>query len=459
MSATGAAVFDGAQMELLMSPISDQRPRSFCNVSPAPQVTMRRGAFLAMTAMLVAFAAGAAGSVGYILWRDEALRALSARHAGIERSYEAHVTDLRRELEKVNSQRVLAEAALASRVRELWARQAKIERRTTMLSALAGGPNNQTAVEQAPNAARTAPRGATALGYAPAAKAPAPAALEALEKAAPASDRAKAAPSARSHERPTLRGAFLPSPDRTTTERRSPVGNFASMVRALDRIEAMQVDLASAVGQNARREAGRLQALARHIGLSPDRLAKSPPPVAEGGPFVPLDLDPNGSPFDREILRHRDDVMRADSLRRLLAAAPLGRPVSRTVERTSGFGSRIDPFLGRLAYHTGVDFRETTGAPVFATGPGKVVAAGSNGGYGMMVEIDHGAGVSTRYAHLSAILVEAGQTVSVRETIGRVGSTGRSTGPHLHYEVRIDDDPVDPVRFLKAGERLAANSR
>ena len=119
---------------------------------------------------------------------------------------------------------------------------------------------------------------------------------------------------------------------------------------------------------------------------------------------------------------------------------------------------RINPFLGRPAFHTGIDFREQSGAPVFATAPGKVSAAGANGGYGLMVEIDHGNGLTTRYAHLSAILVAEDQTVSGRQLIGRVGSTGRSTGPHLHYEVRIDDDPVDPARFVRAGERLAGVS-
>lgn len=447
-----------------MALISPPPSPTFRNASSAPtisspQVTMRRGTFLGLTAMLVAFAASAAGSAGYILWRDEALQALSVRHAKIERSYEEHIAGLRRELEKVNSQRVIAEAALESRVRELWARQAKIEKRATILSALAGASNGQTTVAQTPKAARDGASdradAPSALGYAPAAKAQTPAALEALGRAAPMGGRAKT-PSANSQERPALRGAFMPAPNIDAVDRLAPGRDFAAMVSALDRLEAMQVGLAGAVGQRAKREARRLEALAQHIGFSRERLAKTT--TAEGGPFVPLDLDPNGSPFDREMLRHRDDVLRADRLRRLLAAAPLARPVSPHVEQTSGFGSRIDPFLGRPAYHTGVDFRETAGAPVFATGPGKVVAAGANGGYGLMVEIDHGNGVTTRYAHLSAILVKTGQTVPVRKTIGRIGSTGRSTGPHLHYEVRIDDDPVNPVRFLRAGEQLAANS-
>ena len=236
----------------------------------------------------------------------------------------------------------------------------------------------------------------------------------------------------------------------------APVGNLASLITSLDRLEAQQVGLASAVGERAKREARRLESLATNIGLSPARLAKASAPSAEGGPFVPLSLNPETSAFDRELLRHQDDVVRADRLRRILATAPLGRPVSSTAEQSSGFGTRIDPFLGRAAFHTGVDFRDAPGSPVFATAPGTVVAAGSNGGYGLMVEIDHGNGITTRYAHLATIIVQEGQSVPVKKVIGRVGSTGRSTGPHLHYEVRIDDDAVDPTRFLRAGLQLAS---
>ena len=95
------------------------------------------------------------------------------------------------------------------------------------------------------------------------------------------------------------------------------------------------------------------------------------------------------------------------------------------------------------------------GSPIRATAPGKVVTAEYSGGYGNMVEIEHAGGISTRYAHMSAITVSAGQSVTTGTVLGRVGSTGRSTGPHLHYETRINDEPVDPTRFLRAGGTLA----
>ena len=120
---------------------------------------------------------------------------------------------------------------------------------------------------------------------------------------------------------------------------------------------------------------------------------------------------------------------------------------------------RLDPFLGRPAMHTGLDFRGEIGDPVRATATGKVTIAGWSGGYGKMVEIDHGNGFATRYGHLSEILVKVGQTVQIGQTIGLVGSTGRSTGPHLHYETRIDGEAVDPQKFLRAGVRLGSACR
>src|SRR5665213_2668774 len=106
--------------------------------------------------------------------------------------------------------------------------------------------------------------------------------------------------------------------------------------------------------------------------------------------------------------------------------------------------------------HTGLDMRGDIGEPAHATADGKVTIAGRDGGYGNMVEIDHGNGFSTRYGHLSKIDVKVGQNVRIGETIGEIGSTGRSTGPHLHYETRVNGQAVDPQKFLRAGIRLGS---
>jgi murein DD-endopeptidase MepM/ murein hydrolase activator NlpD len=114
----------------------------------------------------------------------------------------------------------------------------------------------------------------------------------------------------------------------------------------------------------------------------------------------------------------------------------------------------MDPFLDRPAMHPGVDLRGEVGEPVHATANGRVTMAGRDGGYGNMVELNHGNGLATRFGHLSEIDVKVGQEVRVGQVIGKVGSTGRSTGPHLHYECRINGEVVDPQKFLRAGVRL-----
>lgn len=121
---------------------------------------------------------------------------------------------------------------------------------------------------------------------------------------------------------------------------------------------------------------------------------------------------------------------------------------------TSAFGERIDPLTRRRALHNGIDFGAPPGSRILSTAPGRVTHAGWAGSYGHMVEIDHGHGIVTRYAHLSRTLVEVGDRVPLREPLGVIGSTGRSTGRHLHYEVHLDGVPRDPARFIAAGREL-----
>ncbi|MGE5502989.1 MAG: M23 family metallopeptidase [Actinomycetota bacterium] len=139
------------------------------------------------------------------------------------------------------------------------------------------------------------------------------------------------------------------------------------------------------------------------------------------------------------------------SLRQVLAqvaAALPWRPPLGHYWVGSGFGMRRDPFRHRPAFHPGIDLEAPMRAPVLAAAPGRVVFAGRRGGYGRMVEIDHGGGVCTRYGHLSALRVHRGQVVRSGQAIGAVGSTGRSTGPHLHYEVRVAGIPRNPAVFM-----------
>ena len=140
-------------------------------------------------------------------------------------------------------------------------------------------------------------------------------------------------------------------------------------------------------------------------------------------------------------------------------AVPSDKPV-KTAAFTSGYGVRSDPFKGRAAMHAGIDLAGPVGTPIYATADGIVSDAGYNsGGYGNLVKLDHGRGIETRYGHLSKILVRAGQRVTRGQMIGRMGSTGRSTGSHLHYEVRIDGRAVNPIPFMKSTDYLLAMQR
>ncbi|MGU3286042.1 M23 family metallopeptidase [Methylobacterium mesophilicum] len=136
----------------------------------------------------------------------------------------------------------------------------------------------------------------------------------------------------------------------------------------------------------------------------------------------------------------------------LAETVPLRPPIDGEVGRSSNFGSRSDPFTGERRMHAGMDFRSPIGTVVHATASGRVITAGTSGSYGTLVEVNHGNGLVTRYAHLSAASVSVGQAVPAGAVVGAVGSTGRSTGPHLHYETRLSGNPLDPLRFLTAGE-------
>jgi murein DD-endopeptidase MepM/ murein hydrolase activator NlpD len=160
------------------------------------------------------------------------------------------------------------------------------------------------------------------------------------------------------------------------------------------------------------------------------------------------------SPFDRQLYQVNIARAQVDRFTQALLSVPVRKPVTGELDMTSPFGIRTDPFLGRPAMHTGIDLRGEIGEAVHATADGRITIAGRDGGYGNLVEINHGNGLATRYGHLSEIDVKVGQTVRIGEVVGKIGSTGRSTGPHLHYETRVDGEAVNPQKFLRAGLRL-----
>lgn len=179
-----------------------------------------------------------------------------------------------------------------------------------------------------------------------------------------------------------------------------------------------------------------------------------------GGPLVPQDFvaylrDSGLNPaFAERVAQVAARVTESRRLGDIANSTPLAPPVAVDYRETSGYGGRVDPFTGRPAFHSGLDLAAFERAPVVATSPGTVVFAGTRSGYGYTVEIDHGHGFKTRYAHLRDIQVRTGERVAIGQRVGSMGSTGRSTATHLHYEVWFRGRAVDPISFLRAGRHV-----
>ena len=193
-------------------------------------------------------------------------------------------------------------------------------------------------------------------------------------------------------------------------------------------------------------------ALLRRLGLESARFLRQSS-IAMGGP-----LDEKGGPLADAEPEFKDLFVswkKVDQLEQAMTAIPSYTPV-KSFSYSSGFGVRYDPFTGRAAMHAGIDMAGSHGEAIYAAADGTVTSAGRNGAYGNAIDIGHGKGLSTRYGHLSRILVREGEKVEKGQVIGRMGSTGRSTGTHLHYEVRIDGRAVNPMPFLKASNYVLA---
>lgn len=236
---------------------------------------------------------------------------------------------------------------------------------------------------------------------------------------------------------------------------------LADLAAALEKLRAAHGAFLRQTADITAERVGNLEKVLARTGVDAKRLAAAEPAgqgaaggdYGTGGPFVSLSAaEPRGPQepaFDPiAVFNTRADHL--DSLIVALRALPLAEPLA-SYEVTSPFGSRDDPFNEMIGFHEGVDLGAPPGSPVLATGDGVVISAGWHDRYGNLVEIDHGHGLTTRYAHLMRVLVRVGEHVQRGRAVGLLGSTGRSTGPHLHYEVRINDQPTDPMKFITAG--------
>jgi murein DD-endopeptidase MepM/ murein hydrolase activator NlpD len=380
-----------------------------------------------------------AATATYFAFRDDVLTRLLARQAEMQYAYEDRIAELRAKVDRTTSRQLLDQEQFDQKLDQIMRRQTTLESRATALGTI---PDAQVT-----GSIRSPSRGTS----------PADNASSGTPKPSPISDTA----------------VFVAPPDREARlESRAPItakpaaNQFAKikgvdnvLVRlqtSLDQVEGRQMAALNSAEDGIESRVRRMRGVITDLGLDMAQLEAATPRGGMGGPYVAVKLPANAGTFERQLYRINITRSQMERLNRTLALVPYRKPVIGEVEFTSGFGVRTDPFLGRPAMHTGLDFRAAMGDPVRATANGKVASAGWAGGYGRMVEIDHGNGLSTRYGHLSEIGVKVGDTIKIGQVIGAVGSTGRSTGPHLHYETRIDGEAVDPQKFLRAGVRLTA---
>lgn len=382
--------------------------------------------WLAATAFCVAglLSVGYIGATAYLILRDDLVGATIARQSRMQTEYETRIAALRAQVDRVTSKQVLDQQAVERKVEKLLAQQSALTARHGRMDEL---------LDRAEKSGLSKPvmDPSPANAYAPDKKA-------SLSGASKAIDNALLSPST------GMKGSigYAVRPERLSER------SLSLMIASLNRVESEQLSRIASLTSGAATKADAMAEIIRRTGIRIDDSASSD----IGGPFVEP-VDARIATFDEQLSNLESALIRLENVRGAAVSLPFGNPAPGR-EISSRFGNRVDPFLGRLALHSGIDFVAETGASVHTTGAGTVTNASFSGGYGNMVEIDHGNGITTRYGHLSQILVKEGDKVSLGEVIGNAGSTGRSTGPHVHYEVRLNDNPVDPTRFLVAGTEL-----
>ncbi len=346
-------------------------------------------------------------ATGYLVFRDDLLAASFARQARQRVAYEDRIASLRADIDRLSGRQLLNQEEFEERLEDVASRQALLDQRQKSLADLG---------RAARSAGLVVPDNA------------------AFEDGA-------------SEDVDDLTTGSIDAP-----ADRDPGLALAVVETSLDDLAENQVAFLEEVASDAAERSGRIATVLEEVGRNVPKAKGNED--AMGGPFIPMPSDADPETFRDGVELATAQIEHFETLKETASGLPLMTPMSRA-SITSRFGMRTDPFRRRPAMHSGIDFRAPSGEPAKATAPGKVISAGYNRGYGYMVEIDHGGGLTTRFAHLSKIVTKKGQSVAKGDIIGRTGSTGRSTGPHLHYEIRVNGRATDPMIFIRAGEQLS----
>jgi murein DD-endopeptidase MepM/ murein hydrolase activator NlpD len=467
---------------------------TFAKDGAARTFTLRRSLVVLGVSLKVALVAWAGFSLYLLIFRDTLVGKLLADQDQMRAAYEEKLASQRVKLDETAAQQTTARDNLDLRLRELISRQAQLEGRTETVARLLRGANIDLSASRArPTAANaTTPPSSDAQSVSVAKSQPTDPlraiaefsgqkphpiddmSLSSYVQEAPTSDAVSGAPAPQTvpppqpAPRPRQLGPRASLFDDGARDYRFALAgsiSIESVASSLDSIERLQVETLRSANTRTTVALDKMRWALRSSGLDPARFAHvgGKRTADVGGPFMPLtkeakDAAASSSSFDTLLGILKVRLEEHDELSQSILTLPVRQPLPGQLAVTSPFGPRKDPFGMGWALHAGLDMQAQEGAIVRATAAGKVTNAGWAGGYGNMVEIEHAEGVSTRYGHLSAVLVSDGQTVTAGTPIGRVGSTGRSTGPHLHYETRIDGEPVDPMRFLRSSNVLLAST-
>ncbi|EJZ21721.1 peptidoglycan DD-metalloendopeptidase family protein [Rhizobium sp. Pop5] len=389
------------------------------------------------------FSIGYLLATSYLVLRDDLIGATMARQARMQHDYEDRIAALRAQVDRITSRQLLDQQVVEDKVDKLMEQQMALTSRHGKLDNLLDRAESSGLTDK--DGALPAPS-SPVQSYAPDVKDKRASltggGIEAIEK-----QLASGAPADATPDNSTL--AYVPTAE-TVGDRADRI--FSKVTLSLKDVEQDQRNRVEQLTSDAGNAANAIESVLTRFKIPmPETAAKQDDEDAVGGPYVEPESKDD---FNNSLVALDGALTRLEAVRSTAESLPFRNPaIGREV--TSPFGNRRDPFLGRLALHSGIDFRFSPGEKIRPTAPGKVIAAGWTGGYGNMVEVDHGNGISTRYGHMSEVLVRVGDTVDRGDVIGLAGSTGRSTGTHLHYEVRQDGRAVDPVYFLNAGLKLA----
>ena len=382
---------------------------------------------------------GYLAATAYLVLRDDLIGATMARQARMQFEYEDRIAALRAQVDRVTSRQMLDQQVVEDKVEKLLEQQTALASRHGKMGSLLDRAEASGISTGEPPVIESGNEQHAALGTGNG--------IDAIDALMGKQDSPASKPAALGYQASENDG------HESAGDRADRL--FSTMTLSLKTIEQDQLNKVESLTTGATDTADRIESIMQRTGIPIETAPAASGQDAEGGPYVaPFNQDE----FDTSLQRLDSALNRLESVRATAMRLPFTNPAPNH-EITSTFGNRTDPFLGKLAMHTGVDFRFETGEEVHSTGAGKITAAGPAGGYGNMVEIDHGNGVSTRYGHLSRILVSVGDEVKNGDLIGRAGSTGRSTGPHLHYEVRYQGEPENPMRFLNASAKLTSYLR